>query len=656
MRIVHPYHEGELFVQRRAGEAEMAQRICGPNRRLGRMGGDGMKSLIPSVGAGSRDPLHAHGDPSMSDGPQSGGDPVKLLSVNVSLPKQVPYNGKIITTGIFKEPVSSRVMVHALNVQGDGQADRKVHGGRDMAVYAYPFEHYKFWEETLGRSEFPFGQFGENLTVEGLSEETVRVGDVFRVGGALLQVTQPRIPCYKLALRMGEGTDFPKRFQDSGKLGFYLRVIEEGEIGAGDAIDRVATDGRSVTIAEFISIYLHGIHDPGSLRRVLASRDLGDAWRIYLEKMLEKAEPTSSPRGWSSYRTFVVDRKVPESETITSFYLVPEDGETLSSYQPGQFLTFRLEVPGHSKPITRTYTISDHPNSDYYRVSIKRETPPAHRPDAPPGLSSNYFHDHVQPGAKLRVKAPRGEFRLDLSDDTPVVLVSAGVGLTPMISMLNGIIAAGSERPVWFIHGTRNGREHAMGEHMRRLAAEHDNVHLHVRYSRPEPEDVEGQNHDGIGHITVDVLKELLPPAAYNFYLCGPTPFMRSLYNDLLDWGVAESRIHYEFFGPASVLKAGAEKAPTKVTGDESSPAFDVVFDQSGVTAAWDPAIDSILELAEAHGLRPDYSCRSGICHTCMCKLIAGEVTYVVEPADLPDPGCVLICCSKPVSDVIVGV
>jgi len=222
---------------------------------------------------------------------------VKLLSVNVSLPMQVPYQGKIIATGIFKEPVSDRVMVHALNIQGDGQADRKVHGGRDMAVYAYPFEHYEFWEETLGRSGFPFGQFGENLTVEGLSEETVRIGDVFRVGDALLQVTQPRIPCYKLVLRMGEGPEFLRRFLDSGRLGFYLRVIQEGEIGAGDMIERVDTDGWSLTIAEFIHSYLHERHNPDSLRRVLASRGLGDAWRNYLENMLDKAEHTPDPGG-----------------------------------------------------------------------------------------------------------------------------------------------------------------------------------------------------------------------------------------------------------------------------------------------------------------------------------------------------------------------
>ena len=523
-----------------------------------------------------------------------------------------------------------------------------------MAVYAYPVEHYPFWENELGRSDFPFGEFGENLTIDGVSEEAVRVGDILRVGGALLQVTQPRIPCYKLALRMGEGMDFPRRFQESGRVGFYLRVLEEGEIGADDDIERVDTDAHSVSIAEFIHIYLHETHEPESLKRVLASRDLGDAWRIYLEKMLEKAVPVPSPSGWSGYRTFVVDRKIPESETITSFYLVPEDGQALPPFRPGQFLTFRLEIPGQSMPITRTYTISDCPNSQYYRLSIKREAAPANRPDVAPGLSSNYFHNDIEPGAKLCVKAPRGEFWLDPADDTPVVLLSGGVGVTPMISMLNTIVAAGSQRPVWFVHGTRNGREHALGAHLRRLATEHDNVHLHFRYSRPGPGDVEGRDFDDVGHVNVELLKRLLPPAAYDFYLCGPTPFMRSLYNGLLDWGVAEGRIHYEFFGPVAALKEGAEKTQNRITSDDNSSEFDVVFERSGMTVAWEPGIDSILELAEAHGLRPDYSCRSGICHTCMCKLVAGQVEYFVEPADLPDPGCVLICCSKPKSDVIV--
>ena len=279
---------------------------------------------------------------------------MKLLSVNVSLPKEVPYRGKTVRTCIFKEPVPGRVMVRRLNIDGDDQADRRVHGGFDMAVYAYPVEHYAFWETELGREGFPHGQFGENLTVSGLSEDTVRVGDIFRVGGALVQVTQPRIPCYKLAIRMEQGPDFPARFQQTGRMGFYFRVLEEGEIGAGDPIELVDRDEDSVTIAEFIRVYLLDSHDPASLRRVLASRDLGDAWRVYLEKMLKKAEPITTPAGWEGFRSFVVDRKVSESETITSFYLKPQDGEPLPTFLPGQYLTFRLRIPGHPRPVMRT--------------------------------------------------------------------------------------------------------------------------------------------------------------------------------------------------------------------------------------------------------------------------------------------------------------
>ncbi len=233
---------------------------------------------------------------------------MKLISVNVSLPKDVPYLGRTITTGIFKEPVRGRVMVRRLNIDGDDQADRRVHGvGFDMAIYCYPVEHYTFWARELGRDGFPYGQFGENFTVEGLSEDTVRVGDTFRVGGTLLQVTQPRIPCYKLTMRMEEGPDFPARFQEAGRMGFYCRVLEEGDVGAGDSIELVESDDGAATIAEFIRVYLYESHEPASLKRVLASRFLSEPWRMYLEKMLKKAEPVRGPHGWEGFRAFVVE-------------------------------------------------------------------------------------------------------------------------------------------------------------------------------------------------------------------------------------------------------------------------------------------------------------------------------------------------------------
>jgi MOSC domain-containing protein YiiM len=284
---------------------------------------------------------------------------MRLVSVNVSEPREIEYRGQVVRTGIFKESVRGRVWVRRLNIDGDGQADLKVHGGYDMAVYAYPLEHYPYWEQELGRDAFPHGQFGENLTVEGLLEDSVRVGDVFRIGNSRLQVTQPRIPCYKLAIRMDQEMDFPRRFQDSGRSGFYFRVLEEGEIGAGDGIKLLERDMRSATIAEFIAIYLHRSNDPESLRHMLAARNLGDAWRVWFETMLQKAEPVPTASGWEGFRTFVVDRKVPESDTITSFYLRTKDDEPLPPHRPGQFLTFRLGIPGQAKPVTRTYTISD---------------------------------------------------------------------------------------------------------------------------------------------------------------------------------------------------------------------------------------------------------------------------------------------------------
>ncbi|MEN8762043.1 MAG: MOSC domain-containing protein [Thiogranum sp.] len=436
---------------------------------------------------------------------------MKLLSVNVSPVKNVSYQGKTVATGIFKEPLADRVMVRRLNIDGDDQGDRRVHGGFDMAIYAYPIEHYAYWQEQLRRDSFPHGQFGENLTVQGMSEDQIRVGDVYLVGSALLQVTQPRIPCYKLAMRMGEGLDFPARFQKSGRPGFYLRVLEEGEICAGDAIHLIDRDEDSVTIAEFIRVYLYDAHDPESLKRVRGSRDLGEAWRLYLESMLKKAVPVIQAAGWEGFRPFVVDRKVPESANITSFYLRPKDGAPLPAYLPGQFLTFRLNISGESHPVTRTYTLSDSPRPDYYRVSIKRE--PARRQDLPPGRSSNYFHDQVKPGSELCVKAPSGQFTLDPGDNSPLVLLSAGVGLTPMVSMLNAIVEADSQRPVWFIHGARNGREHAMGVHVRHLAAKHNNVHAHITYSRPNTEDVAGRDYHGtpLVELQADELRTFSP-------------------------------------------------------------------------------------------------------------------------------------------------
>ena len=580
---------------------------------------------------------------------------MKLLSVNVSLPKEIPFKGKTVRTGIFKEPVVGRVKVKTLNIEADGQADLLGHGGPFRAVYVYSFHHYAYWERELTRTDFTFGQFGENFTVEGMLDEDVHIGDIFRIGTALSQVTQPRVPCYKLAIKMGvEG--FYNQILKSGRLGFYFRVLEEGDVGAGDTIERIKVDPIGMPILEVNKLMYYDKDNLDGARKSLRVEALSPGWRSTFEGRLAKAKLSTPVQ--EKLRTFVVNRKVPESETVTSFYLVPEDDKPLAHFLPGQFLPLKLEIPGQYKPVLRTYSLSDSPNRDYYRLSIKRELAPPDRPDLYPGVSSNYFHDAVEPGSKLFAMSPTGKFFLDPHGETPVVLLSAGVGLTPLVSMLNAIVDTGSDRATWFIHGSRNGREHALGAHVRRVAEEYSNVQLHIRYSRPLPEDSAGRGYEDEGHVDIELVKRLLPDKDFDFYLCGPTAFLKSLFNGLLAWGVSESRIHYEFFGPASALQERAKVATAKRAAEVSQCCEDIEvnFSKSAVKANWNPSFESILDLAEANGLSPDYSCRSGICHTCICPLEAGEVEYVLEPLEPPEQGSVLICCSKPKSSVVVNV
>ena len=583
---------------------------------------------------------------------------MKVVSVNVSMPRTVDHQGRQVSTGIYDEPVTGRVMVRKLNVDGDGQADLTVHGGANKAVYVYDLGNLNFWRQKLGRVDLGYGHFGENFTVEGMPDDRIHIGDVFRIGGALLEVTQPRLPCFKLEMKM-DMPGFSRQFITSGRLGFYFRVIEEGEVGTGDPIELVQTGLEKITVWEMAQLYYFDYNNREKIRRLLQIPALPPDWIRAFEEILasagERGKKRKTPeRAWKGFRNFIVDKKVPESQTITSYYLVPEDGEPLPVYMPGQFLTFRLSIPGLPKPVIRNYSLSESPSHpEYYRVTIKREP----HPEEPEVMSgSNYFHDLVEPGTRLQVAASRGDFFLNPQEETPVVLISGGVGLTPLISMLNAIVDSGKNRPTWFIHGTRNGIHHAMCKHMRRVAAENDNITVHIRYSQPRPEDVEGRDYDSIGHLNVDLLIELLPNKDMDFYLCGPPPFMNSMLKELWGWGVAESRIRFELFGPAALLQEGtrARRGKKKKTSEEE--AFEIAFSESGITAKWNPEYENLLEFAEDQGIFPDFSCRSGICHTCQYELMKGKVDYNFEPLDPPYPGQVLLCCARPRSNLVIEV
>ncbi len=351
----------------------------------------------------------------------------------------------------------------------------------------------------------------------------------------------------------------------------------------------------------------------------------------------------------NEYRQYRVDRVERESDIITSFYLMPTDGQKIPCHRAGQFLPIEIQPAGIAAPIQRTYTISNAPNGEYYRLSIKRELPAA--PELPAGLSSNYFHDHVSRGATIRALSPRGKFTLDEASVRPVVLISGGVGVTPMISMLEQLCAdssgCGCARPVWFIHGAINGDVHAFGDRVQRLAKDVSCVTAHFRYSQPNDTDIEGETFDSEGHVDLELIKSLLPLDDYEFYVCGPTPFMASLYDGLKGLGIADERIHYEFFGKGTTLKKeSSTQSLIDALGDQQPVA--VKFARSGIETTWDPSLGTLLDLAESEGLQPAYSCRSGICQTCSTKIFKGEVSYVEQPMTDPGECNALICSAYP--------
>ena len=350
------------------------------------------------------------------------------------------------------------------------------------------------------------------------------------------------------------------------------------------------------------------------------------------------------------FLTFRVDRKVIEDtcSSICSFFLVPEDRKPLPPFLPGQFLTFSLDLPatlGGTEQIIRCYSLSDAPCPDSYRVSIKRVPPPLGS-HVPPGRSSHYFHDYVTIGSILRVRAPSGHFHIDSSDE-PLVLIGGGIGITPMLSMLNWCLVSQPEREVWLFYGVRNGREVVMKSHFDALALSHTNFKLRVCFSAPQPEDEAGRDYHHQGRIDINLLRIQLPAKLYHFYICGPTPMLESLVPALEDWKVPDTHIHFEAFGPSSIKRRSARGSVTD-TQNEAAKAIFVNFAQSGKQLQWPPLVGSLLELAESQGISINSGCRAGGCGSCQTKILSGEVAYRQPPDYDPEPGTCLLCVCSP--------
>ncbi len=355
---------------------------------------------------------------------------------------------------------------------------------------------------------------------------------------------------------------------------------------------------------------------------------------------------------WNGYRKFTVAKKARECEDVCSFYLKPHDGKSLPPFKPGQYLTFQLDIPGRDKPLVRCYSISDSPHrSDYYRVTIKKEKSPPDKPDLPPGAASSYFCDALKEGDILNVKAPSGHFFLDMARTNPIVLIAGGVGVTPLLCMAKAIAASGFKRETWFFFGVRNTREHIHKAELEKLAAENENIHVHVCYSRPGPNDVKGRDYQQEGRVSIELLKELLPSNNFAYYLCGNGAFMKSLTDGLEAWGVPEKDVYFEAFGPATV-----KKKTTEPTAGETAflSKLQVTFSRSGKTIRWEQSAGNLLDFARAQGVRIDSGCCAGSCGSCLVAIKSGRVDYLKPPDAEPEQGACLACICRPKSDLVL--
>ena len=360
---------------------------------------------------------------------------------------------------------------------------------------------------------------------------------------------------------------------------------------------------------------------------------------------VSKAANDKGAAAWSGFRKFRVAKKVMEKGDCCSFYLEPHDGRELPAFLPGQYLTFKLKVPGQPKEVTRCYSLSDSPNPQYYRVTIKRVPPPPKSPELPPGVSSNHFHSNVNEGDILDVKAPSGNFHIDVEAQSPVVLIGGGIGVTPMLSMVNYLISLPIKREAHFFYGVRNGSEHMHKELLNQIAQDHPNIHINVCYSDAVEGEEQGKDFQFGERVSVDLFKRELGVNNFDFYTCGPPPMMESITKGLQEWGVPDSRIHYEAFGPATVKKVANPAAAPAADG----PALEVKFVNSNRSVNWTSASSSILELAEANGIKIDSGCRAGNCGSCVTTVRSGEVDYPSgKPGFDVEKGCCLACVAVP--------
>jgi ferredoxin-NADP reductase/MOSC domain-containing protein YiiM len=546
-----------------------------------------------------------------------------------------------------------------LNLDGDGQGDLAGHGGEQRAVFVYQIESYRYWQQQLKRTDFVHGQFGENFTIEGLPDDGVCIGDRYQIGSALFEITQPRVTCYRVGIRMNEPR-MPASLTSSGRPGFYFRVLREGEVSAGDEIVKVGDAGERMTVAEISALLYLPNHARDRLERASRIKALSPGWRWSFEALLQ-SQTTAAGSGNArlapaaaahpvtpGFQRLAVTAIDHESADVLSLTMQSPDGHPLPTALPGQYVVVRLQPATAGQTLFRSYSLSGPVSTERYRISVKIE---------PHGVAGTFLREHVRVGDVLDVSTPRGSFILQ-AGERPVVLLSAGIGATPVLAMLHALAAARSTRQVLWLHGARDRQHHPFAAEVRRLMLALTRGGSHVCYSRPGSRDKMGEDFDATGHLSRSVVDEVGAPLEADVYLCGPTRFMAEMKVALASLGVAPERIHVEIFNGRESMTPGVVRAATRaphLPKDDTNTGPLVSFARSGIAAHWKASeYQSILELAEACDVPVRWSCRTGVCHNCESGLISGAVVYGPEPLDKAADGNLLVCCSQPMRDVVI--
>ena len=573
-----------------------------------------------------------------------------LVSVNVGLPREVEWRGQRVYTGIWKQSVGGVQTVRRLNIDGDGQGDLAGHGGEHRAVFVYQTSAYESWGRWPHRTDFIMQQFGENFTVEGLPDDEVRIGDRFRIGNALFEVTQPRVTCYRVGIRMND-PQMPARLVAEGRPGFYVRVLEEGNVQAGDAVELIYSNPDSLTVADVDALLYRPHADHHKVRQALQISALSTGWRTSLRAILDQppdatgnsglAETDLSPNAHPGFRMARISALSRVTAEVMQVSLGSADGSKLDAAQPGQFIVLKAQLSPGTPPIVRSYSLTGAPNTQRYDLGVKCE---------PNGSMGGYLSERARVGDPIEISAPRGAFVLRASD-RPAVFASAGIGITPVLAMLKALVAGSSGRSIWWLYGARNGAEHPFADEVRTLLSGLSNAQHHIRYSRPAENDRPGHDFDSVGHVDAALVAQLGISKNSECYLCGPAAFLTEMKTGMTAAGFPAELIYSEVFGSSPALNPGVvdtqRPAPHEPLGPRGTGPI-VSFARSGLNVPWSARFLSLLEFAEACDVPTRWSCRTGVCHTCESGLVSGEVNYDPLPLQSPGNGNVLVCCAIP--------